>query len=424
MFTQSEYRLNRRGCLASGLAGTLGFAFTPLIQAQVAAAAAKGPKAKRCVVVWLNGGPSHIDTFDPKPGVDTGGPFKAIATKTPGLKLCEHLPKLAEQSQHLAVIRSLTSNEADHERASLFLHTGNLPQETVAYPGLGSVIARRWSGVGEESTLPTYVSINGDAVGPGFFGLDFAPYVIGDPSAPFANVASPEGIKARRASRRLRALDAFNAASTEATTGDQAKVLTRAKRLMGSPSLKALDLSKESPATRAKFAAEGDDAGFGRGCLLALRLLEQGVRFVEVTLDGWDTHEDNFNATGALLAKLDPALAALIAGLSERGMLDDTLVLCMGEFGRTPTINGGGGRDHWSDVFSAVLAGGGVRGGQVIGSSDEKGAMVKDRPVTVPDLFATMLSACGVDGTKTYQTPEGRPIKLAENGKVVGELFS
>ena len=417
MFTNSLYKINRRGFLASGVAGTLGLAFSPFVQAQLAA---KSPKAKRCVVIWLNGGPSHIDTFDPKPGVDTGGPFKAIETKTPGLRLCEHLPKLAEQSKHLALIRSLTSNEADHERAFQFLHTGNLPQETVAYPGLGAVVARRWSS--EESTLPTYVAINGDAFGPGFFGLDYAPYVIGDPAAPFANVTPPEGIKPRRASRRLNALDAFNAIASP-TVAEPSKVLTRARKLMQSPSLKALDLAKESPETRAKFAAEGDDAGFGRGCLLALRLLEQGVRFVEVTLDGWDTHEDNFNATGALLAKLDPALAALIAGLSERGLLDETLVLCMGEFGRTPTINGNGGRDHWSESFSALLAGGGVRGGQVIGSSDDKGAQVKERPVTVPDLFATLLSACGIDGTKAYQTPEGRPIKLAENGKIVSELF-
>ena len=425
MFANAQPRMGRRGFLARGLAGTLGLAFSPLIQAQIAAAGAAGPRAKRCVLLWLNGGPSHIDSFDPKPGAATGGPFKAIDTEVPGLKLCEHLPKLAAQTKRLAVVRSLTSAEADHDRAYQFLHTGNAPQETVSYPALGAVVAKRWSG--EESTLPTYVAINGDGAGPGFFGLDFAPYVIGDPSSPFANVTPPEGVTERRMGRRLKALDAFNAETARRDPemiADHSRVAARARRLMRSPSLKALDLSKESPETRARFAAEGDGGGFGRGCLLALRLLEQGVRFVEVTLDGWDTHSDNFSATSALLAKLDPAFAALVTGLSERRMLDETLVVCMGEFGRTPTINDNGGRDHWSEAFSAVLAGGGIRGGQAFGSSDEKGATVKDRPVTVPDLFATLLSAFGVDGSKTYQTPEGRPIKLADKGRVVSELFS
>jgi hypothetical protein len=425
MYANAQFRTGRRGFLARGLAGTLGLAFSPLIQAQIAAARATSPRAKRCVLLWLNGGPSHIDTFDPKPGTPTGGTFKAIETKVPGLKFCEHLPKLAALANRVAVIRSLTSAEADHERAFQLLHTGNAPQETVSYPALGAVVARRWSG--EESTLPTYVAINGAGAGPGFFGLDYAPYVIGDASSPFANVTAPEGVTERRAGRRLKALDAFNAESTPGGPGliaDHTRVVARARRLMRSPALKALDLAKESPQTRAKFAAEGDDGVFGRGCLLALRLLEQGVRFVEVSLDGWDTHSDNFNGTAALLAKLDPAFSALVAGLFERGLLDETLVMCMGEFGRTPIINGTGGRDHWSEAFSAVLAGGGIRGGQVFGSTDDKGASVKDRPVTVPDLYATLLSTFGVDGAKPYQTPEGRPIKLAEKGRVVADLFS
>jgi uncharacterized protein (DUF1501 family) len=426
MVVKSHMPIGRRDFLGQGLAGTLGLALSPLFERQLAAAGASGVRAKRCVLLWLNGGPSHIDTFDPKPGAATGGPFKAIDTAVPGLSLCEHLPKLAAHAGHLAVIRSLTSAEADHERAYQFLHTGNMPQETVAYPALGAVVARRWSG--EESALPTYVAINGDGPGAGFFGVEYAPYLIGDPSSPFANVTSPEGVTDRRIGRRLTALDAFNAQSARRldpdAIADHARVGAKARRLMRSPSLKALDLSKESPKTRVQFAAEGDDAGFGRGCLLALRLLEQGVRFVEVTLDGWDTHADNFNATKSLMGKLDPAFAALVAALSERGMLDDTLVVCLGEFGRTPTINETTGRDHWSGVFSAVLAGGGIRGGQALGSSDETGATVKDRPVTVPDLFATLLSAFGVDGSRSYQTPEGRPIKLADKGRIVGELFS
>jgi uncharacterized protein (DUF1501 family) len=252
--------------------------------------------------------------------------------------------------------------------------------------------------------------------------------VIGDPASPFANVTSPEGVTGGRMGRRLTALDAFNAQSARQhdrePMADHARFGAKARRLMRSPCLKALDLSKESHETRVRFASEGDEAGFGRGCLLALRLLEQGVRFVEVTLDGWDTHADNFSTTKSLMVRLDPPFAALVGALSERGMLDDTLVVCMGEFGRTPTINENAGRDHWSGAFSAVLAGGGVRGGQVLGSSDETGATVKDRPVTVPDLYATLLSAFGVDGSRSYQTPEGRPIKLADKGRIARELFS
>jgi uncharacterized protein (DUF1501 family) len=425
MTFSSHSMVNRRGFLARGLAGTLGLAFSPAVLASLAGAGGPGPRAKRCVVVWLNGGPSHVDTFDPKPGTPGGGPFQAIDTAVPGLRLSEHLPRLAKQARHLAVVRSLTSPEADHDRAYQLLHTGNVPQETVAYPALGSVMARRWTL--DESPLPTYVAINGEAAGPGFFGLDFAPYSIGDPSAPFANVKPPEGVSERRQARRLKALDGFDAAANQrpglAAISDHGRLAARARRLMASPSLQALDLSKESPETRASFAAEGEDAGFGRGCLLALRLIEQGVRFVEVALDGWDTHDDNFNTTTNLMARLDPGLSALIEGLSSRGLLDETLVVCMGEFGRSPTITGNNGRDHWSEAFSAVLAGGGVRGGQMIGASDEAGAKVKDRPVTIPDFFATLLSAFGVDPAQSYTTPEGRPIKLADKGKVVAELF-
>ncbi|MDR3635654.1 MAG: DUF1501 domain-containing protein [Isosphaeraceae bacterium] len=426
MLTPIAFRPARRAFLARGLAGTLGLVFSPSIQRQLAAAEASGPKAKRCVVVWLNGGPSHIDTFDPKPGAATNGPFSPIDTAVAGVRICEHLPKLAAQANHWAFVRSLTSKEADHERAYQFLHTGNLPQETVEYPALGAVMARRWSGV--EATLPTFVTINGSGASPGFFGLEYAPYVIEDPAAPFANITPPEGVAPRRIDRRTRALDAFERESAHrldpAVVADHVRIAGQARSLLRSPALKALDITKEKPEVVGRYGAEGDDGVFGRGCLLARRLLEQGVRFVEVVLDGWDTHSDNFNTTKSLMGKLDPALSSLVGDLSERGLLDETLVVCVGEFGRTPEINETSGRDHWSDAFSAVLAGGVIRGGMALGSTDATGAAVKDRPVPVPDLFATLLSAFGIDGTKTYTTPEGRPIKLSDKGQVVRELFS
>jgi uncharacterized protein (DUF1501 family) len=425
MFFQHHRRTSRREFLGASLVGTLGLALSPAFQ-RLLAAEKIDRRARSCILIWLNGGPSHIDTFDPKPGADTNGPFKAIDTQTEGVQISEHLPRLAEQSKHLAIVRSLTSREADHDRAYQFLHTGNVRSETVEYPALGAVVAKEWTG--EESDLPAFVSINGSSAGPGFFGIDYAPHVITDLSAPVPNVALPEGVDEERMKRRLQALDALNRGAAPRVgrerLADLKRLTARSARFRTSPALKAFDLSAEKPETLAAYGAQADEAVFAKSCVLARRLVENGVRFVEVMLDGWDTHADNFNAVTGLEAQLDPAFAGLVADLVDRGRLDETLVLCMGEFGRTPKINDQQGRDHWSDAFSVVLAGGGVKGGQVLGATDEKGEQVKERPVTVPDLYATLLAAFGIDGSKAYRTPEGRPIKLADKGKVVSELFS
>jgi uncharacterized protein (DUF1501 family) len=423
-------RLTRRRFLGTGVAGTLGLALSPAFQ-NLLADTAPPRRAKACILLWLNGGPSHIDTFDPKPDAPTNGPFQAMKTKVPGLSLCEHLPKLAEQARHLAVVRSLTSREADHDRAVQYLHTGNQRDETVEHPSLGAVVAREWSA--EDGDLPSFVSINGSSFGPGFFGVEYAPHVIDNLDTPVANATLPEGVDDQRMDRRLRALAAFNGSFARRADHDSVheheRFTAKADRFRKSPALKAFDLSGEKAETLAAYGAtvpegEATPAMFGRACVLARRLIEQGVRFVEVTLDGWDTHADNFNQVGALCKQLDPAFAALLGDLSARGLLDRTLVLCMGEFGRTPVINPQTGRDHWSEVFSAVLAGGGVKGGQVIGASDAKGEQVKDRPVAVPDLYATLMSIFGLDPAKLYRSPGGRPIRLADKGKVVRELLS
>jgi uncharacterized protein (DUF1501 family) len=427
----------RREFLGASIAGTLGLALSPAMQTLLAREA-PARRAKSCILLWLNGGPSHIDTFDPKPGAETGGPYKAIATKVPGMQISEHLPKLAQQAHHLAIIRSMTSREADHDRAYTFLHTGNVPSEVLEYPSLGSVVAREWSA--EEGDLPPFVTLNGGAPGAGFFGVEYSPYAVGSLDTPINNLNLPEGIDDRRRDRRLNVLRAFNNSFAQrvdrAPVADQERFIAKALKLQKSPSLKAFDLSGENTKTLAAYGIqppppEGQappadampDNAFGRVCLTARRLIEHGVRFVEVTLDGWDTHSDNFNAVQTLSQQLDPAMAAMLSDLSERKLLDQTLVLCMGEFGRTPVINGQTGRDHHSDAFMAVLAGGGIRGGQVIGASDAKGDKVKDRPVAVPDLYASLMAACGIDPAKQYRTPEGRPIKLADKGKVVEELF-
>jgi uncharacterized protein (DUF1501 family) len=431
-------QVTRREFLATGIAGTLGLALSPTFQ-RLLAGDAPARRAKACVLIWLNGGPSHIDTFDPKPGQPTNGPFKPIDTAVEGIQISEHLPRLAGQAKHLAVIRSLTSKEADHEIAYQLLHTGNVRSETVEYPSLGSVVAREWTG--EDGDLLAFVTLGGGSTGPGFFGVEFAPYVVGNLDNPVENLTLPEGVDEARRERRLKALEAFNGGFVRrverGAVAEQQRFTAKALRLQKSPSLKAFDLSKEDRKLLASYGiatpppegaqpAEGeaaDTSAFGKSCLVARRLVEQGVRFVEVTLDGWDTHADNFTAVAALSKQLDTGLGALLADLADRRLLEETLVVCMGEFGRTPTINADKGRDHWSEVFSVVLAGGGVRGGQVVGASDDLGEHVKDRSVTVPDLYTTLLAAFGVSGTKQYRTPEGRPIRLAEKGKVVKELF-
>jgi uncharacterized protein (DUF1501 family) len=412
------------------LGAGLGLALSPAFQ-RLLAGEERRRRAKACILLWLNGGPSHIDTFDPKPGAATNGPFKAIDTTVAGMQFSEHLPKLAQQAKHLAVIRSLTSREADHDRAYYFLHTGNQRDDSIEHPALGSVTAREWAA--EEGDLPSFVSINGSSAGPGFFGVSYAPHIVMNLDAPVDNAALPEGVDEKRFERRLKTLEAFNRGfagrSDPERVAEQMRAVARAARFRKSPALKAFDLSEEKPETLTRYGAQvnGDDkdaAAFGKACLAARRLVENGVRFVEVMLDGWDTHAENFNQTAALMKQLDPAFAALTADLAERGRLDETLVLCMGEFGRTPQINAEKGRDHWSQAFSAVVAGGGFRGGQVYGSSDAEGGQVKEKLVTVPDLYATLLASLGVDGAKSYRTPSGRPIALAGKGKVVEGLLS
>jgi hypothetical protein len=427
MTNRNAVRHSRREMLGGSLAGLLGWALAPSAQRLLAQQPAASATAKACILVWLNGGPSHIDTFDPKPGAETGGPFIPIDTAVSGLQFGEHLPKLAQQADKLAVIRSLTSVEADHDRAYYFLHTGNQLQAVTEFPSLGAVVAHNWSA--EEADLPSFVTIgsSGNGDGGGFLGLEFNPYIIGDLSNPIANITSPESVNEARLQRRLDALRGFDerfaAGIRQPYSSGHGRFTEKALRVMRGPGLSAFDISTESAETLALYGAEAEDAYFPRACLAARRLVEHGVRFVEVVLDGWDTHADNFNQVQALCGQLDPALAGLIADLAARGLLDQTLVLCMGEFGRTPVINGDNGRDHWSDAFSAIVTGGGIRGGMALGSSDPRGEQVADRPVSIHDLYATLLTVCGVDPLHQFRTGEGRPIRLAENGTAVAELL-
>jgi uncharacterized protein (DUF1501 family) len=377
---------------------------------------------RACILLWLNGGPSHLDTFDPKPGRPTGGPFKAIRTRAPGMMLSEHLPRLAEHGDKLAVVRGIASKEGNHARAQYYVHTGYAPNPTVLHPSLGAWVSARLGGA--DADLPPFVSIGGPSFGAGFLGVENGPFVLQKAGAPPADVALAPGVESPRFERRLAALQAmdedFERATGDAKVDGRRQVIAKAVRLMASPKLEAFDVSGESEATRRAYG----DSDFGRGCLVARRLVERGVRFVEVVLDGWDTHQNAFERTAKLMATLDPAFAALLDDLKARGMLGSTLVASMGEFGRTPRINANDGRDHWPQAWAAVLAGGGTRGGIVHGATDDDGAAPAGSAVHVPDLLATMGTLVGLDPGYTVLSPAGRPISVTDEGTAIRALMA
>ena len=407
-----------------GLSGFAGLAAAhSLVGERRARAAAPAPagRAKACILLWLNGGPSHVDTWDPKPGSAAAGRFKAIPTRIDGVSICEHLPQVADVAQHLAIVRGMTSKEGNHDRAQHLVHTGYAPNPTVAYPSLGGWVAHE---VGDPNAdLPLFVSIAGPSLSAGFLGVQYNPYIVQNVKQPLANTDYPAGVNMVRFLKRKQALEAleddFAARTGEAKVKGRRAVYARAIRMMYAPRLKAFELSDEPEATARAYG----DSDFGRGCLMARRLVEGGVRFVEVVLDGWDTHKDNFGRTAKLMGALDPALATLVRELAERRLLDSTLVMCMGEFGRTPKINADEGRDHHPGAWSAVLAGGGVRGGVVLGATSDDGDQVVTRPTTVPELMATAAALLGIDPDKEFATPLGRPITLTDGGKPIRELL-
>jgi hypothetical protein len=421
-------RLSRRMLLSAllpiGVGGLTSMLATRVLAADGAAAGATaarpGAKAKACIVLWLNGGPSHIDTFDPKPGQPTAR-FKSIKTRARGLELCEHLPLLADHGDRLAVVRSMTSAEGNHDRARYLLHTGYSPNPTVRHPSLGGWVSQE---IGSKSAeLPNFVSIGGPSLGAGFLGLQNGPFILDNPGQPPQNVTLPKNVDDARFADRRVMLDhleeRFAGATGDPQIPGRQAIYEQAVRMMQSPKIGAFDVAGEPEALKRSYG----DSKFGRGCLVARRLVEAGVKLVEVVLDGWDTHQDNFERTKKLMGTLDPAFSTLLHDLGQRKLLDSTLVVCMGEFGRTPRINPQEGRDHFPAAWSAVLAGGGTRGGQAFGKTNEDGSKVVDSPIAVPHLFATMTTLLGLDPNKTVTSPIGRPIGLTDDGVAVRALM-
>jgi hypothetical protein len=433
--------LSRRDWLRLSLAGGLGISASGWLP-ELAAATGSDPRRRHaCILLWMAGGPSQLDTFDPKPGHENGGPFHAIQTATPGVSICEHLPRLARSSADLALIRSMSTKEGDHTRATYLLRTGYPPSGPVAYPSLGPLVGKI---LGDEAAeLPNCVSIGSvpfispGAFGPGFLGPRYAPLMVGGGvpivPQPGANTAYEEqlkvpnlslaaGIERSQADARLTLLRDLERDFTRAHPGaapqGHVAAYDQADRMMRSTAVRAFELDDETAALRDAYGRNA----FGQGCLLARRLIERGVPFVEVSLNsaapgnilGWDTHRNNFKTLEAMLPVLDNGWATLLADLKSRGMLESTLVVWMGEFGRTPKINNNQGRDHFPNAWSTVLSGGGIRGGQVIGSTGDGGQEVAERPVSVPDLLATILLALGIDPLEQNMSNVGRPIRLAD----------
>jgi hypothetical protein len=414
----------------------LGAAAAGWFPAFAAAAAGNSQRKRSCILLWMNGGPSTIDLFDLKPGHANGGPFKQIEA-APGLQIGEHLPKLAKHGKHLAVVRSMSTKEGDHARGTYYLRTGNLPTGAIQFPTIGSLVSKE---LGDSSSeLPNFVSVAPfrqfaqGAFGPGFLGPNYAPLIVGennnfgppmpgeaaDRSLRVQDLDRPRDITAAQAESRYDLLkdleNGFGSDRPDLVAQSHATAYDRAVRLMQSVGAKAFDLSEEPTKTRDAYGR----TLFGQGCLLARRLVERGVPFVEVNLSGWDTHQNNFDALPRLCGALDSGWASLMADLSSRGLLETTTIIWMGEFGRTPRINNGRGRDHFPNAWSAVLAGGGIKGGQAVGKTTDDGTKVDGPPTSVPDLLATLCKALGIDHTKTNNSNVGRPIRIVDKSAKV-----
>ncbi|MEQ8821762.1 MAG: DUF1501 domain-containing protein [Sumerlaeia bacterium] len=376
---------------------------------------------KSIVLLWMDGGPSQMETFDPKPGHRNGGPSGAIATAIPGVKISANMPRTAEVLDRFTVIRAMSTREGNHQRARDLMHTGFVANPTVAYPGLGSIVAFEKGDF--EAPLPQNIALNAPGHRAGILGLDFDPFSVRNMKRPVDNLyPSHKGMTDERIDRRLEFLKAQQESFQARLGGNSthiadshSAIVESAVRFMRAEEAAAFSLDDESETVKAAYG----DSDFGRGCLMARRLVEQGVPFVEVTLSGWDTHQDNFTRAGELCGEMDPAVAALIRDLEERDLMDSTLVVWMGEFGRTPKINPNEGRDHYPKAWSVAMAGAGVKRGVVLGETSADGTEVVGSAVETADLFRTILWLAGIDPDYQYYSPKGRPLTYADGGRIL-----
>ncbi len=424
--------VTRRDVLRVGSLAGLGLGLPEFLRAR-ASAEGNGPDVS-CILIWLLGGISHIDSFDPKPDApaEIRGEFGVIDTNVPGVRVSDQLPTLARHQDKFSILRSLNPRNGSHGTADAYMMTGHPFNPGIIYPTYGSVVARE---KGDRNEMPPFIQVGtnldqrmGGGVA-GFLGDQYNPYVLpGDPSSAgytVRDVSLANGVDADRFRRRMKALQAVDTWQSQMESSsalDAADTFyQKAHGLITAPSAKkAFDIGSEDPRLRDRYGRHS----LGQGCLLARRLVESGVRFVTVTDGGWDTHQNNFNALKSrLLPRLDTSLSALLQDMSDRGLLESTLVLTLSDFGRTPKINPSAGRDHWSTAGIALLAGAGIRPGVAVGQTNALGESPTESPYLTEDLAATIYGRLGIPLDTTHKTPDGRPIQINYEGRPIRELI-
>ena len=422
--------VKRRDFLKFGALAGIGMTLSQYLHMADAGAVAPA-KGKAAIFVRLAGGPSHLDTFDPKPNapLEIRGEFKPISTNVPGVQISEHLPKLAQVADKFAILRGVSHTLAAHELGTLYMNTGNRPIPSLSFPAYGAVCAKE---LGADPDMPAFVSIPSfgqDSAG--YLGVEYGPLETGATPQPGQPVRirglTLNGITLEEIDRRNNLLKRYDTAFGSLAEEDRLlsgmdKFGQKAYAMMRSTKARdAFDLSKESHSINEMFASDP----FSQSCLLASRLVESGVKFVTVQLGGWDTHSDNFNSLkDKVLPSFDAGLAGLFRALESKGLLSSTGVFVTGEFGRTPKINKNAGRDHYPRSMFCLLGGGGIKNGQVVGESDANAEQPKDHPITPDDVAATFYKSMGIDPTKEYKTPGGRPVMITRYGNVIPELLA
>ena len=378
-------------------------------------------RRKSAILLWMGGGPSTMDIWDLKPGAPTGGPFKPIATSG-NAQISEHMPLMAKQMHNMAIVRSMSTREADHGRGRYYMHTGYVPNPNIEHPSYGAVLSNQLIDQRPELEIPPFVAVGGGSVGPGFLGMSWAPFTVSS-TGQVRNLQM--GLEDTRLYQRMYALDLIEKGFINQRRGsaatDHQKILKKTLNLMTSEQMEAFKVASEPDDVKERYG----NTNFGRGCLMARRLVEVGVPFIEVGLGGWDNHS-NIHTTlrDQKLPELDQAMSALVEDLEQRGLLEDTAIVWMGEFSRTPRINGNAGRDHWARSWSVVVGGAGMNGGIAVGETNSDGTRVETDPYTSQDVMASVCKALGISLQTTFTSNNGRPMKIANSGKVIKELFS
>jgi len=403
--------MNRRSFLA-------GFSSLPFVNLLSANAEELRKKNKSAILLWMGGGPSTMDLWDLKPEAPTGGPFRQIST-TGDVQICEHLPMIAKQMHNMSIIRSMSTREADHMRGRYYMHTGYVPNPSIEHPSYGAVLSHQLHR--DNLDIPQFVSVGGGSIGGGFLGMKYAPFSVNSDGRIRNLDIKPDA----RFLQRAYALDVIENSFINQRRGsiasDHRDVLRQAFNLLTSEQMESFKVAGEPEAVKDRYG----DNNFGKSCLMARRLVEVGVPFIEVNLGGWDNHQNIFpTLRDNKLPMLDRGMSALVEDLEQRGLLEDTAIIWMGEFSRTPRINQNAGRDHWARSWSVVVGGGGMNGGIAVGETNSDGARVETEPYSSQDVMASVCKALGISLTTTFTSNNGRPMEIANSGKVITDLFS